>query len=100
MLFGSSRAGRPRLCRGCGSLIGADSDTCTYCGAKDRLTTGLARNPAAIFGAIGPARAIAFFIAAYFLIMVGVDRLLGETGQSIDLPFEIGGGVYGTGTFV
>jgi membrane associated rhomboid family serine protease len=75
MGFLSSRRGRPRLCRACGNLIGADSDDCSYCGAKDRLTTGLLRNPMVLFGAFGPTRALAAFIVAYFALMVVADRL-------------------------
>jgi membrane associated rhomboid family serine protease len=71
----STRRGRPRLCRACGNLVGAEADDCSYCGAKDRFTTGLLRNPAVLFGAFGPTRAIGVFIVAYYAIMVLADRL-------------------------
>ena len=75
MGFLSSRRGRPRLCRACGNLVGADADDCSYCGAKDRITTGLLRNPTILFGRFGPTRVIAVFILAYYALMVVADRL-------------------------
>lgn len=78
MGFLASRRGRPRLCRACGNLVGAEADDCSYCGAKDRFTTGLLRNPTILFGAFGPTRAIGVFILAYYALMVVADRLFIE----------------------
>jgi membrane associated rhomboid family serine protease len=95
----TSRRGRPRLCRACGNLIGAESDECSYCGAKDRITAGLLANPLRLLGPLGPSRGITIAIVAYYAIMVLASRLGGGTAGD-DLPGLIMPSFYGWREFV
>ncbi|MBI1849087.1 MAG: rhomboid family intramembrane serine protease [Planctomycetes bacterium] len=80
MVFGlpSSRKGRPRMCRACGNLIGADCDECSYCGRKDRVTSGLLADPMRIFGSLGAMKVFTIVNVAYFALMVVIARLGSE----------------------
>jgi len=97
-----SRIGRPRLCRACGNLIGADNDDCSFCGVKDRFTSGLLREPGRIFGKFGPTRVMAGLIAAWFALAVVVDRVFWPGEESIQSQFAlpIFHAFYGIRTFV
>ncbi len=98
-LFSSGR-GRPRLCRACGNLVGAEADDCSYCGAKDRLTTGLLQNPTRLFGKLGPSRSFAVFILVYFAVMVVADRVFLAPGESEEGASVLGGFGYSYRTFL
>jgi membrane associated rhomboid family serine protease len=102
MAFGSSepRKGRPRLCRACGNLIGADSDECSFCGAKDRLTAGLLQDPMRLFGALGPWRALVAANVIYFAVMAVAFLLTADEDSRRMVDFFGIPGLYDTRTFV
>jgi membrane associated rhomboid family serine protease len=79
----SSRKGRPRMCRACGNLIGANDDECGYCGKKDRVTAGLLADPMRLFGSLGPMKAMVVVDVVVFAAMVVIARLSPKIGEPV-----------------